>query len=142
MFLQCSSPPPRSTEQLRERSCVARVTLSYLPIAELFGVYPLRKLRVKYLFIFCYDFTEESSGQVVFSLSVGHLAPCFAVSLKCNSSVLICVFPVWFCLFGSIIESRGRKLKVSFPQVSCSCAGRRLENEQILNSRTSCSEQD
>lgn len=52
MFLQRSSPPPRSTEQLRERSCVALVTPNYLPIAELFGVYPLRKPCVKYNFFF------------------------------------------------------------------------------------------
>lgn len=75
MFLQCSSPPPRSTEQLRERSCVALVTPSYLPIAELFGVYPLRKPCVKYNFFFFflgYDFPEESSAQVVLSFNVGH----------------------------------------------------------------------
>lgn len=75
MFLQRSSPPPRSTEQLRERSCVALVTPNYLPIAELFGVYPLRKPCVKYNFffvLFCYDFHEESSAQVGLSFSVGH----------------------------------------------------------------------
>ena len=60
------------------------------------------------------DFPGKFGAQLVLSFSVGHLASSFALSLRCNPPSFLGMLPVWCCLFGSITDLRGRKLKVHF----------------------------